>query len=173
MLTADKLQAWNDPGLNQVAYFPTDEGYQFIQQAMRPPSQNYVISNTVSVEVRNGTNTPRLDEVAADRLIWNGIDAVATGYADAQSYDETVIYDFTGREKTSQLVLMQRNLHVNNANIITQPDPNRIFDYVVILGQDYTSCSRAPQQPQAPPPTPSPTETPLPPSSPTPEDTDS
>jgi len=155
VLTPDLMTAYQDPNLNQTAYLPNPEALVFVQQAMQTPAQNYIISNSVSVEVRNGTSTDRLDEVGADRLILNGIDAVATGPADARNYDRTVIYDFTGRNKTSQLLWMQRNLHVADADVIVQPDPNRLFDYVVILGNDYRSCTRAPQAEQAPVPTPS------------------
>jgi hypothetical protein len=160
VLTPDKLAAWQDPYLNQTAYAITDEALTFIQLAMQPPAQNYLASNTVTVEVRNGTDVPRLDEIAADRLIWNGLNATPTGAADSSSYAETVIYDFTGRTKTSQLVMMQRLFHVADADVIVQPDPNRVFDYVVILGQDYRSCTRAPQAPQADLETPTPTPAP-------------
>ncbi len=159
VLTPDKLVAWQDPYLNQTAYAITDEALQFIQLAMQPPAQNYLASNRVTVEVRNGTNAPRLDEVAADRLLWNGIDATATGPADSPNYEKTVIYDFTGRPKSNQLITMQHLFHVADADVIVRPDPNRIFDYVVILGQNYKSCTRAPQAPQPTlePPTPTPT----------------
>lgn len=155
VLTPDMMTAYQDPNLNQTAYLPNPEAHAYVELAMQPSSQNYIISNTASVEVRNGTSTNRLDEVAADRLILNGIDAIATGPADARNYSKTVIYDFTGRQKTSQLLWMQRNLHVADVDIIVQPDPNRLFDYVVILGNDYQSCTRAPQAEQAPVPTPS------------------
>ncbi len=125
---------------------------QRIARAMQPPAQNYIISNTASVEVRNGTGFDRLDEVAADRLAWVGIDATPTGLADSTGYVETVIYDFTGRQKTSQLLTLQRTLRVADRNVIVQPDPNRLFDYVVILGSDYRTCSRnVPEPPTSPP----------------------
>ncbi len=134
------------PGLSDVFL-------QRVARAMQPPAENVIRSNTVTVEVRNGTTIARIDEVAADRLIWNTIDATATGAADSDGYEETVIYDFTGREKTSELLAMQRLLRVNNDNIIIQPDPNRSFDYVVILGNNYSSCTRAGQIPISPIPT--------------------
>ncbi len=149
------LIAWNDPSTEQIDYYqlPNPETFPgFVSLAMQPPARNYVINNTVSVEVRNGTRVARLDEVAADRLIWNGIAATATGVTpDGESPSRTVIYDFTGREKTSQLAFMQRELRVLEADIIVQPDPNRTFDYLVILGENYTSCNRRPEQ--APQPT--------------------
>jgi hypothetical protein len=52
-----------------------------------------------------------------------------------------VIYDFTGSQRGRQLATLQRVLRVPFDRVITQPDPNRAFDYVVILGQDYQSCT--------------------------------
>jgi len=150
------LLVYDDSG-GITGYLPNpelaDALLQRVGRAMQPPAQNYIISNTASVEVRNGTPTDRLDEVAADRLAWVGLNATPTGFADSTGYQETVIYDFTGREKTSQLVLLQRTMRVADRNVIVQPDPNRAFDYVVILGQPYKTCQRnIPDPPSAPPP---------------------
>ena len=158
VVTRDVLISWDDPSTPNVDYYqlPKPGAFQSLMAlAMQPPAKNYVINNTVSVEVRNGTRLDRLDEVAADRLLWNGINATPTGFADNQNYDRTVIYDFTGREKTSQLSFMQRELRVSDADVIVQLDPNRAFDYLVILGRNYTSCTRRPEQapqPTLPPP---------------------
>ena len=59
---------------------------------------------------------------------------------DAPGYEKTVIYDFTGRQKSSQLILMQRILHVADVDVVDQPDPNRTVDYVVVIGENYRSC---------------------------------
>lgn len=149
VVTRNVLISWDDPETPNVDYYqlPDTEAMQsLLNLAMQPPAQNYVISNTVTVEVRNGTTGERLDEVAASRLIWHGIDATPTGAAAEQNHAETVIYDYTGREKTSQLQLMQAELRVPDANVIVDPNPNRVFDYVVVLGQNYRTCTRRPDQ---------------------------
>jgi LCP family protein required for cell wall assembly len=135
--------------------------------AMQPPAEQYLVNNTVKVEVRNGTGIERIDEVAADRLLREGgMNIVTTGFADNPNYTQTIIYDFTGRKKGTQLVLMQRVLKVADAQVIVQPDPNRQFDYVVILGADYTSrsCTYNVAPPveltATPPPSPTPTTAP-------------
>jgi hypothetical protein len=134
---------------------------------MQPPAEQYLVNNTVKVEVRNGTGIERIDEVAADRLLREGgMNIVTTGFADNPNYTQTIIYDFTGRKKGTQLVLMQRVLKVADAQVIVQPDPNRQFDYVVILGADYTSrsCTYNVAPPveltATPPPSPTPTTAP-------------
>jgi LCP family protein required for cell wall assembly len=141
VVTRSVLISWDDPETPNVDYYQLPD-----TEAMQALAQNYVINNTVTVEVRNGTSAERLDEVAASTLIWHGIDATPTGYADGQTYDQTVIYDYTGREKTSQLQLMQAELRVSDANVIVEPNPSRAFDYVVVLGQNYRTCTRRPDQ---------------------------
>jgi LCP family protein required for cell wall assembly len=140
ILTPDVLTGWQAPGAN--VFLPNPGAVeQIVTLAMQPPAQNYVINNTASVEVRNGTTVERLDEVAAARIGWEGLNTTPTGPADSTSYGETVIYDFTGSQRGRQLGVLQRVLRVPFDRVITQPDPNRVYDYVVILGQDYQSCT--------------------------------
>jgi LCP family protein required for cell wall assembly len=141
-VTPDLLRAWTDPAQGASVLLPNPGAVEHIVAlAVQPPAANYAAENTATVEVRNGTLTERLDEVAADRLGWEGLITVATGVADKTDYSKTVIYDFTGRSKTSQLRLLQRILRVSDANVIVQPDSARVVDYLVILGADYTSCT--------------------------------
>ncbi len=142
ILTPDLLIGWQEPGTNASVFLPQPGAVEnLVSLAMQPPAQNYVVSNAVTVEVRNGTGTDRLDEVAADRLANEGLIAIPAGLApEAPGQSQTIIYDFTGRQKTSQLLLMQRMLRVADADVIVQPDPNRRVDYAVLLGNNYQSC---------------------------------
>ncbi len=179
VVTRDVLIPWDNPETEALDYYqlPNPEAIQgLMYYAMQPPAQNYVVNNTVTVEVRNASGVPRMDEVAGDRLGWFGISATATGDVPAgESYGRTVIYDFTGQERTRHLERMQRELRVLGADIFVEPDPNRTVDYLVILGQNYTSCTRRPEQAPAatlgPPPTPGPSPTPWPTPLPTEEPT--
>ena len=133
---------WKTPTGDAVSLPVPEAVAPLVAQAMQPPAENYVVSNSVSVEVRNGTSTERMDEVAADRFAREGgMNVVPTGFADKQTYPTTVIYDFTGRQKGSQLLVLQRLLKVKDEQVIVQPDPNRAFDYVVVLGADYLNRS--------------------------------
>lgn len=142
---ADLLVGYSPPTgvfAGQAGYIVNPENPEFIQQrieaAMGPPAQT-VIQLSSPVEIRNGTEHERLDEVAADELAARfSMLTVPTGPAvDAADLDKTVIYDYTGQQKTNQLVQIQRMLHVADVNVISQPDPNRTVDYVVVLGEDY------------------------------------
>jgi LCP family protein required for cell wall assembly len=156
------VTSWEVPDNGAHVLLPIpDEAQRLAALAVQPPAANYAEANTARVEVRNGTRVDRLDEVAADRLGWEGLITVPTGAADRNDYAETVIYDFTGRQKASQRQTLQHILRVADGNVIVQPDPNRTIDYLVILGEDYRSCTYNL-------PTPRPTATPGPTSTPTP-----
>jgi LCP family protein required for cell wall assembly len=161
IITPDLLTAWIEPGTGANVFIPNAGAVErIVSLAMQPPAENYVIANTATVEVRNGTSGERLDEVAADRLGWEGLLTIPTGPApEGDGFGKTVIYDFTGRSKTSQLRTLQRILHVADSEVFVQPDPNRVVDYIVILGEDYRSCTYQMQEPlipvtQTPTPTP-------------------
>lgn len=163
VVTRNYLISYDDPATPQHDFhqLPNPETLpQFLTWALNPPAKNYVISNSATVVVRNGTSVDRLDEVAAERLLYLGYNATAAGPAEDGLHDETVIIDHTGREKTSQLTRLASEMRVMNARIIDDPDPNREYDYEVILGNNYTSCTRRPEQ--APQPTLAPPATPTP-----------
>jgi LCP family protein required for cell wall assembly len=139
--TGDMVTNWTNPENGAQVLIPVPEAMQqVIAQAMQPPAANYAAEQTALVEVRNGTATERLDEVAADRLAQEGLLATATGPAD-EMLPETVIYDYTGRIKAEQLTTIQLALRVPDENVIVQLDPNRTVDYLVIIGDDYESCT--------------------------------
>ena len=139
--TGDMVVNWNNPQNGAQVLLPVPEEMQrVLAQAMRPPAANYAAEQTALVEVRNGTETERLDEVAADRLGQEGLLATASGPTGDQ-IPFTVIYDYTGRVKADQLVTIQQALRVPDENVIVQLDPNRTVDYLVIIGADYQSCT--------------------------------
>ncbi len=158
--TGDMVMNWTNPANGAQVLIPVpEEMQQVIAQAMQPPAANYAAEQTALVEVRNGTSTERLDEVAADRLGEEGLLATATGPA-AELIPETLIYDYTGRIKAEQLTTIQLALRVPDENVIVQLDPNRTVDYLVIIGDDYESCTwrgePLPGEETAPTPTPTP-----------------
>ncbi len=106
-----------------------------------PPTQNRLAAERPTIEVLNGTPFERWDEVAADRLAWEGFSPTAAGPADSQDYQDTVLYDYTGRRKGSSLELLMAVLNVSEENVVIEPDPNREVDFRVVLGTSYNSCT--------------------------------
>jgi LCP family protein required for cell wall assembly len=130
---------WTTPDGQNVALPQPETVQHIVELALEPPAANYAAANTATIEVRNGTALERLDEVAADRLGWEALIAIPTGPADNANYEDTVVFDFTGTTKGSQLNTLQRVLSVPIDRVTAQPDPNRSVDYLVILGEDYTN----------------------------------
>lgn len=146
-----EIIGWRTPDGSQVS-LPNPEAVEnIVSLALQPPAANFVAANTATVEVRNGTSIDRLDEVGADRLGWEGQIAIPTGDSDAPANNLTVIYDFKGTSKGSQVYELQRILGVPFDRVVVQPDPNRSVDYLVVLGDDFTARSCSPERYVPPP----------------------
>jgi LCP family protein required for cell wall assembly len=142
-LTPDLMTSWTEPGTGANVYLPNPGAVErMVGFAMQPPSQNYLVNNTTTVEIRNGTGLARLDEVAASVMAWEGgYNPIPTGFAsESPNQQRTVIYDYTGQPKGRSVLRMQYLLRVADADVIAQPDPNRTVDYVVVLGNNYQTC---------------------------------
>lgn len=108
-----------------------------------PATDSQLVAEGASIRVLNGTPNADWDRVAADRLAWDGFNPVAAGGADRTDYADTILIDYTGRTKGSSLERIARTLNVRPENIRLQPDPNRAYDFDVILGSSYNSCTEA------------------------------
>ncbi len=109
-------------------------------QMMLPPTESDLVREHASVEIVNASGVADFSQVAADRLAWEGfVPRISTEAAPYQQ--NTVIYDYTGQRKGSSLSALQAALRVSDENIIPQPDPNRIVDFRVVIGNAYYSCT--------------------------------
>lgn len=107
-----------------------------ITAAMGPPTQT-LLQRQIPVEIRNGTSHEALDVIAEQQINQRGISVVTIPVGETTAADQTIILDYTGQQKSNQLLLLQRLLSVPDVNVKLQPDPNRTVDYVIILGKDY------------------------------------
>jgi LCP family protein required for cell wall assembly len=122
-------------------------------QMIQPPTEHQLVREGARVEVVNASGVPELDQVAADRLAWEGFVPVVGD--PASSYrDYTVIYDFTGQTKGSSLGTLQAALRVSNEGVIIEPDANRTVDFRVVIGGSYSSCTYGVLPPVTPTPEP-------------------
>ena len=139
LIVAFTPQTGNFAGLDGFVLNPDnpDGIAQRIQVAMGPPAQT-VLQLQSPVEIRNATDHKGLDQIAADQLASRfSMNAIPTGPSAEGYIEKTTIYDYTGKQKSTQLIQIQRTLKVADANVVVQPDPNRTVDYVVVLGEDY------------------------------------
>jgi hypothetical protein len=90
------------------------------------------------VQVQNGTQRAQLELIAADALYWEGFKVVETGAADHAGYEKTRLIVFT--ENPEHLARLKDLLHVEEENILRQPDPGQSLDFRIVLGNDYDPC---------------------------------
>ncbi len=112
-----------------------------LEEFLTPPTANRLGRAAVRIDVVDGSwYGIGLQQVAADRLAWEGFVArPLDGVTDIQR-EGTLIYDYTGQTKGSPLPYLQQILRIDDANIIRQPDPNRTVDFRVEIGTAYNAC---------------------------------
>lgn len=91
------------------------------------------------VQVLNGSGTPELAQRAADALRAKGLDVVAVGNADAQTYDETLVLVRRGNSGIARQVAAV----LGHGQVTEQRDASLLVDVTVVLGRDY--AGRAPR----------------------------
>lgn len=106
------------------------------------PTRSQIGTEGSTIRVVNGTANANWDRVAAERLSWEGFNAIAAGTGSPQGAD-TVLIDYTGNARAGALLSnIARLMNIRPENIRIQPDPNRTVDFEVILGDTYNSCTR-------------------------------
>ncbi|MBI2906592.1 MAG: LCP family protein [Chloroflexi bacterium] len=87
-----------------------------------------------SILVLNGTSKTGLAGRVASHLQGRGLTQVTTGNADALSYKETIIYDYSAKRYTANY--LAEMLGVPASQVKAKNDPARQADVTVILGDD-------------------------------------
>ena len=133
-------QSWTTPDGSNVQLPIYETLIPLLEDFYTPPNVSQVDVQSATVRVLNGTAKPFFDYVGMERLRNEGFNAFADGNASILGVPQTMIIDRSGQTKGSRLLELQFILNVANENIIIEPDPNRIADYEVILGDTYNSC---------------------------------
>jgi LCP family protein required for cell wall assembly len=111
-----------------------------IQNLMLPPSRNRLNGEAPRVEVGAGLTYKGLDQVAADRLAWEGFNVNVVGMEGMVNRQNTIIIDYTGNAKPASLQALMKILRVGKGAVQQKPDPNAPVDFHVEMGRDYASC---------------------------------
>ena len=114
---------------------------EVLQDMQRPLTQSQVTASLPTVNIINGSGYGDLAQVAADRLAWEGYMPVIEQDSAVSQRQYTMIYDYTGRTKGSSLSRLQSVLRVSDEGVRREPDPNRDYDYTVVLGSSYYACT--------------------------------
>lgn len=138
---------------DEVSPFTTSQGGNVLgldPEAIREVVEQFYLPPTVFrlehaghfVEIHNRTGTAQMEYVAAEQLALEGFAVLIGNDVMTSALPRTLIYDYTGATKGSSLEDLQRILGIRAADIVVQPDPDRVVDYRVILGRNYESCRR-------------------------------
>ena len=118
-----------------------------IQAFLIPPTQNRLVTEGASITIYDDSGQGLdWDQVAAERLIWEGLATIPDGESsppavpEAEGINGTFLIDYTGATKGSSVAAIMRLLNIPEANYVVLPDPNRAADIVVYLRDDYNSC---------------------------------
>lgn len=139
-ITPPYTQGWTAPDGAAVQLPVPDEFYKYVQRAMAAGGTNRASQNPYTVEIWNGTTWAEADDLAAYRLGLEGL-RISMGAPDRTDYATTTIYDYTTSPKGSPIAQLKKLLHVADANVIAQPDPNSPVNFRAVLGADYNSCT--------------------------------
>lgn len=132
---------WQPPSGEFVQLPVNDTLRPLLQDFYQPPTDNQIRLEGAHIRVHNGTANANWDRVAAERLAWDGLNAIAAGSADNADYTDTILIDYEGGSKGSSRNEIAQILNVRAENIHIEPDANREVDFDVIIGSNYNSCT--------------------------------
>jgi len=139
MIKGYEVEHWATPKGEDVQ-LPDPRGFfDTIHRFYTPPTANRLAQTKLSIALLNGSGHADWDKVAADHLTWAGFVGQAQGETDATA--KTAVYDYTGNAQPALLSALLKALNVKPSAVVSQPDPNRITDFKVVLGSDYNTCS--------------------------------
>ena len=120
--------------------------YEPIEMMMRdfytPPSSSQLSLSGPSIGVYNASGNENWDLVASERLRWKGYNAIALGASDENTILATnQLIDYIASDKGSLVSEINKALNMTRDQVQVQPDPNRTYDYEVVIGQNYDSCT--------------------------------
>ncbi len=147
---------WQTPDGSYVQLPVYETIRPLLEDFYTPPTQNQITFEGAAVGVYNGTGNANWDQVAAQRLQSGGFNAIALGPALTIDHATSFLVDHTGSTKGSSLSALARALNLNADQISIEPAADRTYDFEVIIGQNYNSCSQGGVLPVDPPPTPAP-----------------
>jgi len=119
-----------------------------VQEVVLPPTTSQIQRHLPVVGIANASGIGYLGRVAVDRLELEGFRTVLLDEWQ-QPRDWSHIIDYTGETKGNPIGGLQRTLRVTDDGVEVQPDPNRQYDFKVILGNQYQfhACTRPVIQP--------------------------
>lgn len=135
-------QNWRTPSGDSVLLPIYETVVELMRDFYTPPSANQVGLSGPSIAVYNGSGNANWDLVASERLRWDGYNSVALGpLTNGKIVEASKLIDYVAASKGSLVPGITKALNMNRKQVEAQADPARQYDYEVIVGQDYDSCT--------------------------------
>ena len=133
------LRRWTNP-FGQVMHVPNLPAvYAIVEEALGPPPPQDENRREFTVMVWNGTTTPDLDRLAAERLNYAGY-ASQIAPADRQDYAETRLFDFRANPDPATAEALRALFGISPEYFAAVADDSLPYDFLLILGSDFTPC---------------------------------
>ncbi|MGQ9902835.1 MAG: LCP family protein [Anaerolineae bacterium] len=118
---------------------PTQDTIPYIADSLSPPAGNRAQSRPL-VEVINLSGRPDMEQVARERLIWEGFGVYHTEPVSQTVQRNTQIINYATTAKGSPIPRLAGIFRVSRQNIEADPDPSSPVVARIVLGEDYNSC---------------------------------
>ncbi|MCY3779108.1 MAG: LCP family protein [Chloroflexi bacterium] len=113
-----------------------------MQDFYLPPPANQLALTGPAIAVYNASGQDDRDIVASQRLRWDGFNAIALGdLGESARYPSSQLTDYIVTEKGSLTGRILRALNMTDEQVIREARADREYDYEVIIGSDYESCT--------------------------------
>ena len=133
---------WTTPNGAQVLLPQAPAVADLMQDFYTPPSPHQAAMAGPSIGVYNASGHEGWDIVATERLRWDGYNAIALGHLDNLNvYSSNQLTDNVATEKGSLVPGILRALNMMEEQVSRKPKADRRFDYEIIIGGDYESCT--------------------------------
>ena len=135
---------WIMPGGAEVQLPNAETIAVLMQDFYLPPPPNQHTLTGPSIAVHNASGKDDWDIVASERLRWDGHNAVALGpFEDDKRFASSQLTDYVATEKGSLVTRILRALNMSEEQVIRDARADRSYDYEVVIGKDYKSCTYA------------------------------
>ena len=133
---------WNTPKGESVLLPQPEAIVELLTDFYTPPTSNQLSLAGPSIAVYNASGNENWDLVASERLRWDGYNSVALGTAEEDTVlPSSRLIDHVAASKGSIVSRLTKALNMTRKQVETAADPARDYDYEVILGSDYESCT--------------------------------
>jgi LCP family protein required for cell wall assembly len=137
----NQTKGWITPAGEAVLLPQADALRALVTDFLSDPATNRLARAVAWVEIVNGAPGVASEYLAAETLRGEGF-GITLGPAAEAPQGETLLIDYTTSSKGSPLPRLQAVLHLDDAQVIAQPNAASPVQFRVILGADYNACPR-------------------------------